>query len=87
MTTTRPGVTTAQTIDSAGPAYVSAAAQRLYAQEIALHDVHQSGDDGWIAAAADRLQEALVAYPVVEAGAGAEPCTGRGTRRANGAGS
>jgi len=39
---------------------LSAAERRLYEAEIALHIAHQTRVDKWIAAAADRLHDALV---------------------------
>ena len=36
-----------------------AAARRLYDAEVALHIAHSSHVDAWIAAAADRLHEAV----------------------------
>jgi hypothetical protein len=44
------------------------AAQRLYEAEIALHIAHQTHNDAWIAAAADKLHEAVVAYLVAGRG-------------------
>lgn len=44
------------------PAALAAAAARLFRAEIALHDAHQTHVDCWIAAAGDRLHEALVDY-------------------------
>jgi len=41
---------------------VDVAARRLYCAELALHDAHTTHEDAWIAAAADRLHEALEAY-------------------------
>ncbi len=37
-------------------------ARRLYDAEVALHIARQSGVDGWVAAASDRLHEAVIAY-------------------------
>ena len=37
-------------------------AQRLYEAEIALHIAHQTHDDAWIAAASEKLHEAVVAF-------------------------
>jgi hypothetical protein len=37
-----------------------AACENLYRHELALHDAHQTGVDIWVAAAADRLHEAVV---------------------------
>jgi hypothetical protein len=47
---------------------VDVAARRLYRAELALHDAHATHDDAWIAAAADRLHEALEAYLVAKSG-------------------
>ena len=38
------------------------AATRLYEAEVALHHARQTGVDKWVAAAADRLHEAVVAH-------------------------
>jgi hypothetical protein len=42
------------------------AASRLHNAELALHDARQTGVDAWIAAAADRLHEAVVSYTHVQ---------------------
>ena len=47
------------------PDRVQAAACRLYDAECALHSAHQAHDDHWIAAASDKLHEAIVAYLAV----------------------
>lgn len=39
-----------------------AAACQLHKAELALHDAHQTRVDAWIAAAADRLHDAVVRY-------------------------
>ena len=49
---------------------VDVAARRLYDAETALHTAHTSHVDAWIAAAADRLHEALEAYLTAVAAAG-----------------
>jgi hypothetical protein len=41
---------------------VAIAERRLYDAEGALHAAHQSGVDTWIAAASDRLHEAIVEH-------------------------
>ena len=41
---------------------LAAEARRLYDAETALHIAHQTRIDQWIAAAGDRLHEAIVAY-------------------------
>ena len=38
------------------------ASRRLYDAEVALHDAHATGVDAWIAAAGDRLHEAVVEH-------------------------
>lgn len=48
---------------------VAAAAQHLYEAECALHTAHQSHVDAWIAAAGDRLHDAVVEYLAAEADA------------------
>jgi hypothetical protein len=48
---------------------VAAAAQHLYEAECALHTAHQSHVDAWIAAASDRLHEAVVEHLAAEAAA------------------
>jgi hypothetical protein len=50
-------------------ARVAAAAKHLYQAECALHTAHQSHVDAWIAAASDRLHEALVEHLAAEAAA------------------
>jgi len=50
-------------------ARVAAAAQHLYEAECALHTAHQSHVDAWIAAASDRLHEAVVEHLAAEADA------------------
>ncbi|HEY2041355.1 MAG TPA: hypothetical protein VGH11_01670 [Jatrophihabitans sp.] len=50
---------------TAGRAYpgphpaLDAAARRMFEAELALHDAHQSRVDSWIAAASDRLHDAI----------------------------
>lgn len=46
---------------------VQAAAQHLYDAECALHIAHQSHVDAWIAAAADRLHEAVIEHLAAQA--------------------
>jgi hypothetical protein len=41
---------------------VDEAARRLYDAEVALHVAHQTAVDEWIAAAADGLHRAVLAY-------------------------
>jgi hypothetical protein len=41
---------------------IELAAQRLYDAEVALHAAHSSQVDAWIAAAADRLHDAITAH-------------------------
>ena len=48
---------------------VAAAAQHLYEAECALHTAHQSHVDAWIAAASDRLHEAVVEHLAAQADA------------------
>jgi hypothetical protein len=48
---------------------VAAAAKHLYEAECALHAARQSHVDAWIAAAGDRLHEALVEHLAAEADA------------------
>lgn len=43
------------------------AARRLYNAEVALHAAHASRVDAWIAAAADRLHEAIQAHLAAQA--------------------
>lgn len=52
----------ATTISQPPSGPVDAAARRLYCAELALHDAHTTHEDAWIAAAADRLHEAIEAY-------------------------
>ena len=49
-----------------GSTSVAAAAQHLYEAECALHIAHQSHVDAWIAAASDRLHEAVVEHLAAE---------------------
>jgi hypothetical protein len=44
------------------PSALDVAAARLYDAEVALHCAHQSKVDAWIAAANDRLHEAVEAH-------------------------
>jgi hypothetical protein len=77
MATTISTAVPVATIDSCAAQHrVSAAAERLYAQEVALHYAHQSGVDAWIAAAADRLHEAIVAYLAEVAPSSCQPKPG-----------
>jgi hypothetical protein len=48
---------------------VAAAAKHLYEAECALHTAHQSHVDKWIAAASDRLHEAMAEHLAAEAAA------------------
>jgi hypothetical protein len=47
---------------------VSDAALHLYEADFALHIARQSGIDAWVAAAYDRLHEAVLAYDAALAG-------------------
>ena len=51
---------------------LAAEARRLYDAETALHIAHQTRIDQWIAAAGDRLHEAIVAYRAALEAAGTE---------------
>ena len=66
MTTT---TTTHSTTPHAHPddPAVAACACQLYDAECALHAAHQSGVDAWIAAAADKLHQAVADYLVAVA--------------------
>jgi hypothetical protein len=59
---------TATTISQPPNGPVDVAARRLYCAELALHDAHTSHEDAWIAAAADRLHEAIEAYLALKRG-------------------
>ena len=48
---------------------VAVTAQHLYDAECALHDAHQSHVDEWIAAASNRLHDAVVDHLAAEADA------------------
>jgi hypothetical protein len=48
--------------DSGTPAPVAATEQRLYDAETALHAAQQTHVDAWVAAAYDRLHEAVLAH-------------------------
>jgi hypothetical protein len=63
-TTTTRGTTPHAHPDSAA---VAACACHLYDAECALHAAHQSGVDAWIAAAADKLHQAVADYLVAVA--------------------
>lgn len=58
-----------QHITHTGSTSVETAAQHLYEAECALHIAHQSHVDAWIAAASDRLHEAVVEHLAAEADA------------------
>jgi hypothetical protein len=60
---------TATTIPGRQTVSSDEAARRLYQAELALHDAHATHDDRWIAAAADRLHEALEVYLAAKAAA------------------
>lgn len=47
---------------------IAATAQRLYEAECALHDAHRTGVDAWIAAAGDRLHDAVIEHRVALSG-------------------
>ena len=59
---------TTTTISQPPSGPVDVAARRLFQAELALHDAHTTHDDAWIAAAADRLHEAIEAYLAVKRG-------------------
>ena len=48
-------------VDNAVTEY-EASCQNLYRSELALHDAHQTHEDNWIAAAADRLHQAVLRH-------------------------
>jgi hypothetical protein len=62
-----PMVTQARGRTHADDSRIAAAAKHLYAAECALHTAHQSHVDAWIAAASDRLHEAIVEHMAAEA--------------------
>lgn len=45
---------------------VAAAERRLYDAETALHAARQSGVDAWVAAAYDRLHEAIIQHAAAQ---------------------
>ena len=51
-----------ETTDLSVEERVAAAADRLYCAECALHAAFESHEDGWIAAAYERLHEAIGCY-------------------------
>ena len=59
---------------------VAACACHLYDAECALHAAHQSGVEPWIAAATERLHEAVVAYRSAVAAVRADPTHRQGTQ-------
>jgi hypothetical protein len=68
ITTTRKSATT--TTRHAEESRLQAAARHLYEAEVALHIAHQTGEDAWIAAAADKLHLAIVEHRAAESAAG-----------------
>jgi hypothetical protein len=54
---------------------VNRAASHLYDAECALHASHQTGVDAWIAAASDRLHEAVVEFVAAQDALAAAPLT------------
>jgi hypothetical protein len=54
--------TAVATLDPTTTDRIELAGRRLHEAEIALHDAHQSRVDCWIAAACDRLHNAVVNY-------------------------
>jgi hypothetical protein len=58
-------------LDDRSETLVQFAARRLYEAELALHAARQSGVDHWIAAAADRLHDAVTNYLITETAASA----------------
>ena len=58
---------TASPAPAAVKAAFDAACRQLFRAEQALHDARQTGVDQWIAAAADRLHEALLRQQRAEA--------------------
>ena len=52
----------AAAVDYLRESRADAAARRLYEAEVALHIAHQSHVDAWVAAASDRLDEAVVEH-------------------------
>ena len=62
MTTIRTTTATVATLDCTAEDRVATAARHLYDAEGALHAAHQSHVDQWIAAANDRLHEAVTSY-------------------------
>jgi cellobiose-specific phosphotransferase system component IIA len=55
-------MTTTTTITATRTSDVESAARCLHQAEQALHDAHTTHVDAWIAAAADRLHEAVETY-------------------------
>lgn len=62
MTSTSTGIAATTLATSTVESRVDAAAQRLHNTETALHIARQTGCDEWIAAAGDRLHEAVLEY-------------------------
>ncbi|HLY34659.1 MAG TPA: hypothetical protein VKQ07_09010 [Jatrophihabitantaceae bacterium] len=48
-------------VDTAVNEY-EASCENLYRSELALHDAHQTHEDAWITAAADRLHQAVLRH-------------------------
>jgi hypothetical protein len=61
MTTNNTG-TAATTADTTDTDRVDVAARHMYEAELALHDAHQTHIDGWIAAAGERLHQAVTEH-------------------------
>jgi hypothetical protein len=47
-------------------AHAQTAQRRVYEAETTLHAARQSGIDAWVAAAHDRLHEALISYVMLD---------------------
>jgi hypothetical protein len=52
---------------------LAAAADRMYRAECALHDARQARNDAWVAAAYDRLHEAILEHSAAATPAGPAP--------------
>lgn len=65
MTTTAPAIVTTASATGQKEAALTdcdRAARAMYDAEVALHIAHQTQVDAWIAAASDRLHEAILAH-------------------------
>jgi len=75
MTTINREIATTTTTREAADSRLEVAARRLYEAEVALHIAHQTREDAWISAAADKLHLAVVELRAAESAAGRPAAT------------